>query len=169
VDRSAFIAAMRRAAASVTVVTTSGATGRAGVTVSAMCSVSADPPTLLACIHQRSAAAARIVENGNFCVNILAEGQRDVAEWFAGLRRHPDADRFDCATWRDLDGYGLALEGALAVFGCRLADAHSVGSHLILIGAPAIVAHGEGLPLIYADRSFGVPLLETVGDPLALC
>ena len=42
--RDSFIAAMRQAATGVTVVTTDGAAGRRGVTVSAMTSVSAEPP-----------------------------------------------------------------------------------------------------------------------------
>ena len=41
VERDRFLAAMRRAAATVTVVTTAGPGGRLGLTVSAMCSLSA--------------------------------------------------------------------------------------------------------------------------------
>lgn len=166
-DRAVFIDAMRRAAASVTVVTTNGVAGRAGVTVSAMCSASADPPALLACIHQESTAVPAILGNGNFCVNILAEDQRHIAEWFAGLRREAAVDKFDCASWRDLGEYGLALDGALAVFGCRIAASHRVGSHFVLIGHPGIITRGDGLPLIYADRRFGVPLLQMPSEPPA--
>src|SRR5436190_4986272 len=52
--RAEFVDAMSRAATGVTVVTSDGIAGRFGQTVSAMCSVSADPPTLLVCINRKS-------------------------------------------------------------------------------------------------------------------
>src|SRR4051812_9405794 len=54
VDRAHFIDAMSRGVTGVTVVTTSGELGDFGQTVSAMCSVSADPPLLLVCINRKS-------------------------------------------------------------------------------------------------------------------
>ena len=56
-QRTAFIHAMRGVAASVTVVTTNGKAGRRGATVSAFCSVSADPPTILVCLNKSSGIA----------------------------------------------------------------------------------------------------------------
>lgn len=47
VDRGAFIEGMSHAVSTVSVLTTDGAAGRAGVTVSAMCSVCAEPMVLL--------------------------------------------------------------------------------------------------------------------------
>ena len=72
--RARFLAGMSHAAATVNVVTTDGAAGRHGVTVSAMSSVSADTakPTLLVCVNEASASAAAILENGIFCVNVRA-------------------------------------------------------------------------------------------------
>ena len=52
--REEFIEALRGVASSVSVVTTDGAAGRHGATVSAFCSVSADPPTLLVCLRGQS-------------------------------------------------------------------------------------------------------------------
>ena len=66
VDRSDFVDTMSRVANSVNVVTTSGSGGEVGVTVSAATSVTAEPPTLLVCIHEQSKAAAAILENGVF-------------------------------------------------------------------------------------------------------
>jgi flavin reductase (DIM6/NTAB) family NADH-FMN oxidoreductase RutF len=47
VARDPFIRAMRGVANSVAIVTTDGVAGRHGATVSAFCSVSADPPSVL--------------------------------------------------------------------------------------------------------------------------
>ncbi|MEQ9673623.1 MAG: flavin reductase family protein, partial [Roseovarius indicus] len=84
VPREDFISAMRRVAASVTVVTTDGPAGRAGATVSAFSSVSADPPTVLVCLHAQSRIAGFVQENKRFCVNVLPERFSDIADRFAG-------------------------------------------------------------------------------------
>src|SRR6201996_7752069 len=93
--RTQFLSGMSRAAFCVNVVTTNGPAGRAGVTVSAMSSVSADGdnPTILVCIHHQSRTAAAIVENGVFCINILRDDQSSIADHFGG-RKVGDADKF---------------------------------------------------------------------------
>ena len=58
VSRDLFIKGMRQVASSVAVVTTLGAHGRHGATVSAFSSVSADPPQLLVCLRSASRIAA---------------------------------------------------------------------------------------------------------------
>jgi len=84
--RQRFLLGMSHAACTVNVVTTDGAAGRHGVTVSAMVSVSADTPqpTLLVCIHHRSAVAAAVLANGVFCVNVLRDDQAHISDNFAG-------------------------------------------------------------------------------------
>ena len=84
--RRLFLSGMSHAACTVNVVTTDGAAGRHGVTVSAMVSVSADTPqpTLLVCIHHLSPVAGALLENGVFCVNVLREDQAHISENFAG-------------------------------------------------------------------------------------
>ncbi len=79
-----FIAAMGAAATGVTVITTEGMAGRFGLTVSAVSSVSAEPPMLLCCVNRKSPAVAAMEQNGRFAVNILGSNSRDVAEVFAG-------------------------------------------------------------------------------------
>jgi flavin reductase (DIM6/NTAB) family NADH-FMN oxidoreductase RutF len=91
--RRRFLIGMSHAACTVNVVTTDGAAGRHGVTVSAMVSVSADTPqpTLLVCIHHLSPVADALLKNGVFCVNVLREDQAHISDSFAGpsLRFRP--------------------------------------------------------------------------------
>ena len=54
IDPAQFREAMGRTASGVTVVTSDGAAGRVGVTVSSLCSLSMDPPSVLFCIHRDS-------------------------------------------------------------------------------------------------------------------
>jgi flavin reductase (DIM6/NTAB) family NADH-FMN oxidoreductase RutF len=62
-ERERFVAAMGVVASPVAVVATAGPGGRCGRTVTSVCSVSADPPTLLVCINRRSPACQTISMN----------------------------------------------------------------------------------------------------------
>ncbi len=159
--RTSFVEAMSQAAATVSVVTTDGPAGRAGVTVSAMCSVSADPPTLLVCIDHRSPACAAVQGNGRFCVNLLGDRQSEISDTFAGRLPAPGADKFACANWRALATGAPALEGALVTLDCRLVAQLRQGSHSVFIGEIAEIALGEGAPLVYAKRAY-----RNLGRPL---
>ena len=154
--RAQFLDGMSRAAFCVNVVTTDGPAGRAGVTVSAMSSVSADgnSPTVLVCIHHQSKTAAAIVENGVFCINILRDDQSNIADRFGG-RELGDADKFAYGRWVEGDTRAPRLADAVVAFDCRVLSAERVGTHHIFIGGVASVAIGYGTALIYADRAYG--------------
>src|SRR5215210_1045317 len=114
-----FVSAMGQAATPVSVVTTEGPAGRFGITVSAVSSVSADPPLLLACINRKSPAVAAIAENGRFAVSLLSAGDRGVAETFAGRPRAGAPYDFANHEWR-LGSNGLpTVAGAAACFECE--------------------------------------------------
>ena len=67
-----FRAAMANLSAAVNIVTTDGVSGKAGITVSAVCSVTDDPPTLLVCVNQRSYTHDIFRTNRRMAVNVLA-------------------------------------------------------------------------------------------------
>jgi flavin reductase len=154
--RGQFLDGMSRAAFCVNVVTTDGPAGRAGVTVSAMSSVSADgnSPTVLVCIHHQSKTAAAIVENGVFCINILRDDQSGIADSFGG-RKVEDGDKFAYGSWVEGDTRAPRLADAVVAFDCRVLSAERVGTHHIFIGAVGSVTMGMGTALIYADRAYG--------------
>jgi len=148
---------MSHAASTVSVVTTDGPGGRAGATVSAMSSVSADPPSLLVCVHHMSRTADAIRINENLCVNLLREDQTRVSDTFAG-RNANDQDKFDCAEWITLKTGAPVLRDALVSFDCELKHHFQWGSHFIFIAEiNDMGAEKQGHPLIYANRAYGIP------------
>ncbi len=157
-DRDRFVAGMSYAANTVNVVTTDGPAGRAGVTVSAMSSVSADStrPTLLVCIHHLSPASDAILANKVFCVNVLRDDQSFIADTFAGRIKPIGRDKFSCAEWTD--GRVPRVIDPLVAFECELSQHFSVGSHVVFVGevADTFILGGHA-PLIYANRSYGTP------------
>lgn len=154
VDAEDFRDAMRLTASGVTVVTTDGAAGRVGVTVSTLCSLSLEPPSVLLCIHKDSRAVPPIIENEAFAANVLAVGQQRVADGFAGIIPELREDRFASGTWRTLETGAPALEGALCTFDCRVASVFDFGSHRIIAGEVVAVEIGAEEPLVYSSRGY---------------
>lgn len=153
--RGEYIEAMSRAVTGVTIVTTDGPAGRYGQTVSAMASVSADPPTLLVCIKTSSVITRAILQHGYFGVNILRADQRRVADTFAGRDTWAPAYDFGIARWDTLESKAPLLVGAIGRFDCRLSQSLGVGSHSILFGEVAVAESHAGTPLLYARRTYG--------------
>lgn len=153
--RDQFTDAMSRAVTGVTIVTTDGELGRFGQTVSAMSSVSADPPMLLVCINRKSPITAAIERHGSFAVNVLRSDQRRLADTFAGRPRSGPAYDFAAARWETAHTGAPLLTGAIARFDCTLDAAHIAGTHTIYVGVVAAAGGGAGAPLLYGRRSYG--------------
>jgi flavin reductase (DIM6/NTAB) family NADH-FMN oxidoreductase RutF len=150
-----FVNAMASAAMGVSVVTTIGATGRFGLTVSAWSSVSVEPPLLLACINRKNAIAEAITQNGVFAVNALDDSHEDVARIFAGRPISGKAYEFEDAQWHAA-AYGLPLlNEASAYFICALDSWHDAGTHRIFMGRVEQAVSGTVSPLLYHNRTFG--------------
>ncbi|MCR9254854.1 MAG: flavin reductase family protein [Alphaproteobacteria bacterium] len=152
----AFFGAMRRLAAGVAVVTTHGSAGKAGLTVSSLSSLTADPPAVLVCVARDATAAPLILQNRRIGVSLLADHQTRVSDVFAG--RYPDLehDRFQVADWMDIGGGQPVAVGALACLDCRVDAVHDYATHHILV-APvehALVVDVAENPLIYALQSY---------------
>jgi flavin reductase len=160
VPRGSFIAAMRQVAASVTVVTTDGAAGRHGATVSAFSSVSADPPTVLVCLFAGSRIARAVSENGAFCVNVLSETDAEIADRFAGRHDDRGPDRFAGIDIYGAPGTPPQIDGA-TVFLCDVQQSVPSGSHLIVLGHVRDVLPGAARPLAYRDGCYHRVLPQT--------
>jgi flavin reductase len=154
-ERDRFLEGMSRSVTGVTVVTTNGESGLFGQTVSAMSSVSADPPMLLVCINRRSPIHKAIVQHRVFAVNVLRADQRRIAEVFSGRPRSGSAYDFTVARWDQGETTSPMLTGAVAAFDCALEQSFVAGSHEVFLGRVVGATNGTGSPLLYARRSYG--------------
>jgi flavin reductase (DIM6/NTAB) family NADH-FMN oxidoreductase RutF len=146
IGRDEFRAALSRFPSGVTVVTTKDAAGRFhGITVSAFCSVSLEPPMILVCIEKTTGSHDAFHESEFFVVNILAEGQEDISNHFAS----PLPDKFDGARYRLGTGDIPVLEDAFVTLECRLAYAHEGGDHTIFVGLVEKSEVRNENPLVY--------------------
>lgn len=155
-DVETFKAGMRRLAGHVCVITTTDSLGaRSGLTATAVCSVSAAPPTLLCCINRQNTSYKTIRDAGILAVNVLAMSDRELANRFA---TGPGGEtRFAMGLWRTLETGAPILESALASFDCRIAQAVDVGTHGILFGEIVAirVRETDAKPLLYAHGQYG--------------
>jgi flavin reductase (NADH)/flavin reductase/chlorophenol-4-monooxygenase component 1 len=150
-----FREALSRVASSVSVVATGGAHGIAGFTCSAVCSVTDDPPTIMVCVHHKSAANAIIKANGVLCVSSLAAEQVELSQMFAGVGRVPMSERFSGPHWGVLaTGSPYCTQARLAL-DCRVADIREVGTHSVIFAEVISAVHAsDGEPLIYHSRNY---------------
>ena len=151
IDHSRFRQALSQFASGITVVTTRDAAGAPlGLTVSAFCSVSLDPPMVLVSIDNRSEAGAGLLGSGIFGVSILAEGQEDWSRRFAsaGPAKFSGVDLL-----AGLSGVPL-IPGALAHIECRVAGVYAGGDHTLYLGEVTELEVGEGRPLLYHNRGY---------------
>ena len=144
--------ALSRFASGVSVVTTRDDQGKFfGITVSAFCSVSLNPPLVLICIEKSTASHYAFKESGAFIVNILHYSQMDLSERFAA----PASDKFENVDHRPgIDGIPC-LEGTLANIECRISEIYEGGDHSVIIGAVETASVASGDPLLYFRGRYG--------------
>lgn len=150
----AFRQAMRRLTSTVCIVTARADGEPVGMTMTAVSSVSMEPPALLICANRRSRLHAALTPGADFCVNVLRVGHDEVAAAFASKASH--SERFCMGQWVIDGDKPPFLSDALSSLRCTLAGDLAYGSHTVFIGAVREVCAGpDGPPLIYGDGRYG--------------
>jgi flavin reductase (DIM6/NTAB) family NADH-FMN oxidoreductase RutF len=145
IDQAEFRTAMGHFVSGVTVVTTRSGREPVGLTVSAFCSLSLDPPLVLVCIEKSVRSHDAIREAGVFAVNILSSHQEQLSRRFASSTD----DKFEGVGLREGFDEVPLLEGALTIVQCRVRDELEGGDHTIFVGEVTEVEIGQGEPLLY--------------------
>ena len=136
-----------RFASGVAVVTCDGPDGPAGLTTNAITSLSLDPLLLLVCFDNESRTLPAVRAAGRFAVNVLREGQEELARVFASKR--VAREKFESVTHVVEHGVPV-LDGALAWIACDLRELLPGGDHTIGIGAVTEMdADPAGRPLLW--------------------
>lgn len=125
-----------------------------GLTVSAFCAVSLEPPLALACIDKTSNTLPAVQHTGGFTANILSAGREQLARRMATKV----SGKFEGIGWRRPDSPigGPILEDDSAAFAvCTLRDTIEGGDHWILIGLVTEGSHREGVaPMVFSRRGY---------------
>ena len=146
IDPDTFRSVLGRFASGVTIATARDPDGKDhGMTVSAFCSLSLEPPLVLMCIDHTASMHGLLLTHPVVGISILSSSQE------AYSRRFADTDTKDFAGIPFVRGEsGVALlEGALAHVECRLIAHDEGGDHTIFIGEVDHAVPRSGRPLLY--------------------
>jgi flavin reductase len=165
IDSTLFREGMSRLGAAVNLITTDGPAGRAGLTATAVCSVTDAPPTLLVCVNRRSGSLAAMLANETVAINVLREHHADMAARFANRSIAADG-KFAVGDWCFDQSEAPFLNDALVSFLCRISSTVDIGSHCILycvVNQVKVSDQHDGL--FYFGRNYCS--LSRVGDSLS--
>lgn len=147
--------AMSRLAGHVQIITAANGGERRGVTVTASCSVSDSPPTVLVCLNGANPRNDIFVRGDSFALNLLGDEHRALAHAFSGRDQLDMERRFALGQWTQLATGSPILVDATAAFDCRLIEVKTIATHIVLFGEVVDVALGPSRPpLIYVDRGY---------------
>ncbi len=165
VSLAQFRLGMRSLAGAVCIITSAHAGHRHGMTATAVCSATAEPPTVLVCINKVTASHSAITKGGVFCVNALRAEDWELSTLFSGSQTG-DA-RFRSRDWTRLATGSPVLIDSLVSFDCRVVKKMTHGTHSIFLGQVEQVLFGKkGRPLLYADGQYAKLASLSHGEPL---
>ncbi len=150
---SAFRAAMRGITSTVTIVTATDGERRHGMTMTAVSSLSMEPPSMIACVNRSSYLHDIMLGATRFCVNVLHSDQTGISSAFSG--RLPSAERFRNGVWdRDPASTDYLLDAQANIF-CERIGAIPFGTHTIFIGAvKSVLLRDDTTPLLYRNAGY---------------
>jgi flavin reductase (DIM6/NTAB) family NADH-FMN oxidoreductase RutF len=165
VDGEQFKLGMRTLAGAVNIITSTHAGHRYGMTATAVCSATADPPTVLACINKLASTHAAVAKSKVFCVNVLRAEDWELSTGFSGAQS--GEARFKSRDWTRLATGSPVLIDALVSFDCRVVKKLVHGTHTIFLGQVEQVLFGnKGKPLLYSEGQYAKLASLTLGEPL---
>lgn len=157
VSPAAFIAAMRRFTGACAIVTSLVEGEPAGLTATAICSMTADPPRLMVCVNRLCRAHCAIEDSEVLVVNVLAAEHEALARCFAGWSSSTGIERFNMGQWATGILGALVLQDALVSLECRVVDRLEGSTHCMFVAEVVAVnlsASRPFDPLLYAMGLF---------------
>ncbi len=144
-------------ASGVTIVTSTGPDGPAGMTTTAVTSLSLDPLLLIVCFNRGARTLDVVRASRRFAVNVLRADDLELAAVFASKR--VAREKFESVTHSEAHGVPV-LDTALAWIACELRELVPGGDHEIGIGEVIGMGTGDASdPLVW----FGGRYTTTAG------
>ncbi len=148
-SRTSLREVLSRVPTAVTVITTADGDGPHGTTVSAFCSLSADPPLVLVALDRDSNLLGKLRATRHFAVNVLACGQDEIARRCA--QKTANKLRLLCSPG---PGEAPLIAGAAGWLRCTVEQLVPGGDHEIVIGRVLACEAADREPLVYHRRSY---------------
>ncbi len=147
-----FRGAMRRLQSGVAIITATHENTDFGIVISALMSLSMDPPSLLVSLNKSASITTPLLANKKFCINLLSEDQKDFCNTFA---KSSFEERFSDKSWKKNEDGIPFLPNSQAIIFCDAAANMEYGTHNIIVGNVAnIHLKDEIAPLSYVDGKY---------------
>jgi flavin reductase len=156
-QQTSFADAMARFPGAVTIITTQEDDVPFGMVATAVCSLSADPPSLIVCLNKGTSAHDPILRQKLFAVNLVSGGHVPVVRHFMSSKGR---ERFSLGNWKTLATGAPILSDATVAFDCELSEVHDGFTHSILIGTVRdcrVSTEAADICLLWHDREFAEP------------
>src|SRR3954451_12241360 len=141
VDGEQFKTGMRTLAGAVNIITSMHASHRYGMTATAVCSATAEPPTVLVCINKLASTHNAVAKSRVLCVNVLRTEDWELSTGFSGGAS--GEARFKTRDWTRLATGSPVLIDALVSFDCRVVKTLVHGTHTIFLGQVEQILIGQ--------------------------
>lgn len=147
----------------VTVITAAGEDRPVGFACQSFSALSLDPPLVLFCPGRNSRSWPLIERSGHFCVNVLADAQREVSTVFG----KGGADKFADVGWSPAPSGSPVLDDVVTWVDCAIETVHEAGDHLVVIGRVHALGdhHGERPLLFYRGAYTGIQWESAMSRP----
>lgn len=155
VDIRGFWKLIGHRATAVTVVTAAGEGGPAGFLALSSTHLTASPPMMMVSVDAKTSALETIRAAKHFAINMLPEGDCELADSFGGKGDLKGAQRFTTRPWGKLVTGAPALEGAVAVIDCELDELIERHGAVIAIGRIVGFRTADAVkPLVFFGGSY---------------
>ena len=147
-----FLNILRTQAQTVYVISSGNSDSKEAMTVSSVASLSADPPRMLVCINKSAAMHDFLKTTKSFCLNLLSNGQKHVADICSNSEKINE--RFSNDSWLNKEETPY-LENAQSNLFCNLKEIMEDTTHSIFVGEVQDLIHNDALkPLVYQEGKY---------------
>lgn len=137
IDAKTFWRALGMRAIGVSVVTAQDTDGPAGFLALSATHVTADPPSMLVSIDDRTHALQAVLQSRHFAINYLPAGEQALADSFGGRGPLKGNDRFEPGRWQTLTTGAPVFSDAIGAIDCTLEETFRFHNTTIAIGRVA--------------------------------
>ena len=155
ITQDEFKQGMQLLAACVNVITSSSEGSRRGMTATAVCSLTSDPPSLIVSVNRSARTFDNIANSRKLCVNLLAENQQHIANVFASGKGDSEEKFNSAGIWIPSASGQPMLQDCVASFVCDVDRWMVTKTHYVVVAnITEIRTRNDIKPLLYYERSY---------------
>ena len=160
VSQADFKQSMRLLPAGISAITTGSGDAVAGMIVSSLTSISADPPMVGFFAHRNVSMRDTLLGTGRFVANVLGDEHREVIASFMSAPQGPA--RFASGNWSVGEDDLPLLSDALTTLECEIVCTHALGTHDLIVGKVRKTRSGAANPVVHFNASTHVLAMAPV-------